>query len=130
MSYILVKQKIKKKKSVFRAVDVKDKALCQGLMMTLISLLALVPGPVIFGRIIDSTCLLWGFKCGERGNCEIYDQKSFRFYINGTAMFFVFIGILFDILVWYYAKNLNLYEENEQVLNVEKLKKCNCKSAQ
>ncbi len=33
-----------------------------------------VPGPIIFGAIIDSTCLVWQEKCGQNGSCWVYDN--------------------------------------------------------
>lgn len=101
----------------------------------MISLFALIPGPIIYGRIIDSTCLVWTEECGKRGNCQLYDQKLFRYYINITALckfpttvnyknqlkdLFRFVstgltsvGVFFDGLVWWYGKTLDLYGERE-----------------
>lgn len=78
----------------------------------MISLFALIPGPVIFGRIIDNTCVIWGQKCGERGDCQLYDKDLFRYYLNITSFAFTAIGVLFDLLVWYYGKNLVLYGDD------------------
>lgn len=92
-------------------MEPKDKAFSQGLQLFLVSLLALIPGPIIFGRIIDSTCLIWSFKCGERGNCQLYNPELFRYYLYSTSAFFTFLGVLFDTLVWYYGRNLNMYDD-------------------
>ena len=42
-----------------------------------------VPGPIIFGAIIDSTCMIWREKCGEHASCWIYDNNlmSRNFFI-------------------------------------------------
>ncbi|XP_055920928.1 solute carrier organic anion transporter family member 74D [Eupeodes corollae] len=97
----------------YRAVSAEDKAFAQGLGLMLISLFALIPGPIIFGRIIDSTCLVWTKQCGQNGNCQLYDQERFRYMVNLSAVAFTVLGIFFDILVWYYGKNLDLYGEKE-----------------
>lgn len=61
----------------------------------------------MFGRIIDSTCLVWTEQCsGRRGNCQLYDQRKFRYYINLTAFFFTTIGVIFDFMVYRNGKNL------------------------
>lgn len=52
----------------------------------LVSLFALIPGPIIYGWIIDSTCLVWTEECGQRGTCQLYDQRNFRYYVNISAM--------------------------------------------
>lgn len=40
-----------------------------------IILLGTIPGPIIFGIIIDSTCILWDInECGTKGACWIYNN--------------------------------------------------------
>lgn len=32
----------------------------------------------IFGVLIDTSCLKWGFKrCGSKGSCRLYDSNAF-----------------------------------------------------
>ena len=56
-------------------------------------LLSFVPGPLILGSIIDSSCLLWGKDdCGNQGNCLEYDvdklsKHFFTFAIIAASMF-------------------------------------------
>lgn len=69
----------------YRAVATEDKSFAQGLMLMMISLFGLIPGPIIFGRIIDSTCLKWTKTCTGNGNCQLYDQEAFRVTINSVA---------------------------------------------
>uniref|UniRef100_A0A336M246 Solute carrier organic anion transporter family member n=1 Tax=Culicoides sonorensis TaxID=179676 RepID=A0A336M246_CULSO len=97
----------------YRCVTKEDKSVTQGLILMFISLFALIPGPIIYSRIIDSTCLIFTEECGKKGTCQIYDQRTFRYYVNISAMFFTSIGVIFDVLVWWYGRNIELYEENE-----------------
>ncbi|XP_055304283.1 solute carrier organic anion transporter family member 74D-like [Sitodiplosis mosellana] len=97
----------------FRAVEPRDKALGQGFGLFTISLFALIPAPIIFGRIIDSTCLVWNKKCGRQGNCLLYDPIKFRYYMHSSSAFFILIGVGFEFLIWCYAKNLDLYGEEK-----------------
>ncbi|XP_062545506.1 solute carrier organic anion transporter family member 74D isoform X2 [Armigeres subalbatus] len=97
----------------YRCVAKEDKTFTQGLILMMISLFALIPGPIIYGRIIDSTCLVWTEECGKRGNCQLYDQRLFRYYINITALCLTAIGVFFDVLVWWYGRTLDLYGERE-----------------
>lgn len=39
---------------------------------------AFMPGPVIYGSVIDTTCILWGNKCGKQTSCHYYDLDLFR----------------------------------------------------
>lgn len=107
----------------YRCVSKQDKSVTQGLILMLISLFALIPGPILFGRIIDSTCLVWTEQCsGRRGNCQLYDQRRFRYLINLTAFALTSIGVFFDVLVWKFGKNLDLYGEREEEMLQKKQK--------
>ncbi|XP_046422580.1 solute carrier organic anion transporter family member 74D [Neodiprion fabricii] len=97
----------------YRAVEKEDKSIAQGFSLMLISLFALIPGPIIYGTVIDSTCLIWNDSCGERGNCWFYHKDDFRYLLNVSAIGFIVIGIAFDSAVWYLAKNLDLYGSDE-----------------
>ena len=56
-----------------RCVEVRDKALSFAFQTVFLSLFAMLPSPIIFGAIIDNTCLLWQEECGETTNCLLYD---------------------------------------------------------
>ncbi|CAL8069741.1 unnamed protein product [Orchesella dallaii] len=101
----------------YRCVDPKDKSLAIGLSIFLISVLAMLPSPILFGKIFDSACLVWGTKCGARGNCWLYDGPKLRYWFNLCAAAFTFLGAIFDCLVWYYVKDLDLYDEDKNVRN-------------
>ncbi|XP_063220561.1 solute carrier organic anion transporter family member 74D-like [Bacillus rossius redtenbacheri] len=95
----------------FRCVKQKDKALALGLSMLTVSLLAFIPGPIIFGAIIDSTCLVWDTSCPGRGNCWLYHRDNFRLYMNAAAAGFAALGVLMDVKVWQLGGQLDLYGE-------------------
>ena len=42
------------------------------------SLLAMLPSPILYGALIDNTCVLWQEECGETTNCLIYDTERLR----------------------------------------------------
>ena len=44
-----------------------------------------VPGPIAFGAIVDSSCLLWRSSCGADGSCQLYDNASFRYRLHATT---------------------------------------------
>ncbi|XP_044740891.1 solute carrier organic anion transporter family member 74D-like isoform X2 [Chrysoperla carnea] len=93
----------------YRAVDVKDKSLAQGFGLWMVSIFALIPGPIIYGYIYDSACLVWDQRCNKRGNCWYYERDRLRWTLNVTAMCFTTIAVYFDYLVWKQGKNLDLY---------------------
>nr|XP_033340984.1 solute carrier organic anion transporter family member 74D [Megalopta genalis]XP_033340986.1 solute carrier organic anion transporter family member 74D [Megalopta genalis] len=97
----------------YRSVDKKDKSFAQGITLMTISLFALIPGPIIYGAIIDSTCLIWEESCGTRGNCWFHHRRNFRYLVNVTSAGFSTIGVLFDAAVCYLGKDLDLYGAEE-----------------
>ncbi|XP_059483092.1 solute carrier organic anion transporter family member 74D [Neocloeon triangulifer] len=98
----------------FRCVEPMDKAFAQGLALVLISLLALIPGPIIFGILIDASCLIWDESCGKRGNCSLYEKSKFRYFMNVGAASITLIAVILDLVVWYLGKDLDLYGADEQ----------------
>lgn len=56
-----------------------------------------IPAPILFGNLIDSTCLLWKSTCGEKGGrCLLYDIEQFRYrYINYSLIYFLRIIFIF-----------------------------------
>lgn len=103
----------------YRAVDPRDKSFAQGLSLFLISIFAFIPGPILFGAIIDSTCLVWDESCGRKGNCWLYDKSSFRLYLNSTAAAITTIGVILDAWVCYLGRDLELYVEEDKTKSQE-----------
>lgn len=78
------------------------------------SLFGLIPGPIIFGHIVDSACLIWNYSCGRQGNCLLYDAVAFRERLHSGEAFFFGICVCFDILILYYGRNLDLYGNSDE----------------
>lgn len=97
----------------YRCVAPEDKSFAQGLSVVLVSLLAFIPGPILYGAIIDSACLVWDETCGNKGNCWLYHKDNFRLYLNVTAVGFTTVGVLLDMVVWRLGRNLDLYKETD-----------------
>lgn len=90
-----------------------------GMMSTVMALLAWIPYPLIFGAIVDSTCIVWQEVCGSRGNCWIYDSEKMRTYLHGGAVFFMVIGSMFDLLMIFKANHLKNIYDDEIIEEVE-----------
>ena len=61
-------------------MDEEERAFALGMQFVIFRLFAYIPSPILFGNVIDSTCVLWKSQCGERaGRCLIYDIEVFRF---------------------------------------------------
>lgn len=61
-----------------------DKAMAMGIIQFAIGLFGNVPCPIIYGAVIDSTCLVWETICGKQGACSLYDPDTFRHFFLGN----------------------------------------------
>lgn len=64
--------------ALLRCVEEQDKALGLGLIAAVSGLLGFLPNPIIYGALIDSSCLVWESSCGHTGSCWVYDVDGFR----------------------------------------------------
>ncbi|CAL1679964.1 unnamed protein product [Lasius platythorax] len=101
-----------------RCVDEKDKTVAMGFGLTIMSLFAFIPSPILFGFILDKTCLVWGKTCSGTGNCWLYNGEALRYLLNFTAASFVTIGTVFDIGVWYFVKGVKIFDEEIELENI------------
>lgn len=97
-----------------RSIESKDKTIAMGLGFMMIHLFALIPSPILFGYILDSTCEVFGRSCsGEKGNCWIYNEESMKYAMNFTAALFLGLATLIDLCVWKNSGNLKIFDEND-----------------
>ncbi|XP_014214479.1 solute carrier organic anion transporter family member 4C1 [Copidosoma floridanum] len=98
----------------FRCVETRDKSLAQGMTLMMLSLFGLIPGPIIFGAIMDSTCLIWDMSCGKKGNCWFYHTDNFKYYVNIVSAGFCIIALMFDVTVCHLVKDIDFYGEEDE----------------
>jgi len=61
-------------------------------------ILAAIPVPILFGKIIDTTCLIWSSNNNRRGACALYNIEDFRFRMLGVVMLYKMVALLFSFL--------------------------------
>ncbi|XP_070699675.1 solute carrier organic anion transporter family member 2B1 [Pempheris klunzingeri] len=83
---------------ILRTVPPEDKSFAVGVQYMLFRVLAFMPGPVLYGSVIDTTCILWGRKCGKQTSCLYYNLDSFRQRFLGLLVVFVGGGLLCFLL--------------------------------
>ena len=59
-------------------------------------------------------CDLWQMECGETTNCMLYDLGKLRKFLMYTTACIMIFGVLFDVAVWYYCKDVVLFSKNEE----------------
>ena len=35
-----------------------------------------IPGPIVFGAVLDRACIVWNVECGETGSCAAYNNHD------------------------------------------------------
>ncbi|XP_071402829.1 solute carrier organic anion transporter family member 2B1-like, partial [Centroberyx affinis] len=83
---------------ILRTVPPEDKSFAVGVQYMLFRVLAFMPGPVLYGIAIDSTCILWGRKCGRKTSCHYYDLDLFRQRFLGLQSIFICGALLCFLL--------------------------------
>ncbi|XP_039222723.1 solute carrier organic anion transporter family member 2B1 isoform X1 [Crotalus tigris] len=73
---------------VLRSVKRQDKSFALGIHFLLLRVLAWLPAPVVYGSAIDTTCLLWQYKCKKRAGCRYYNHTTFRKRFVGIQLLF------------------------------------------
>ncbi|XP_073404605.1 solute carrier organic anion transporter family member 2B1 isoform X2 [Dendrobates tinctorius] len=84
---------------ILRSVNAAEKSLAIGIQFMLLRILAWLPGPVMFGSVIDSTCILWGKKCGAKASCQYYNNNLLRQRYIGLQILFEIGALIFFIAV-------------------------------
>lgn len=78
-------------------------------------ILGSIPGPILFGKMIDLTCLLWQKKCDDNdGSCFFYNNKNMSYNLMGIALAGKFLSILFFTLSLVFYKASPKEEEEEE----------------
>ncbi|KAM4046068.1 solute carrier organic anion transporter family member 2B1 isoform 2-T4 [Anomaloglossus baeobatrachus] len=85
---------------ILRSVNPAEKSLAIGIQFMLLRILAWLPGPVMFGSVIDSTCILWGKKCGAKAACQYYNNNLLRQRYIGLQILFEIGALIFFIAVY------------------------------
>nr|XP_039273774.1 solute carrier organic anion transporter family member 4A1-like [Styela clava] len=64
-----------------RIVPFTQRSFSVGVQWIIVRVLGVIPLPIIFGKIIDMTCLVWENKCDECGSCYVYDNQAMPTYM-------------------------------------------------
>ncbi|NXC10152.1 SO2B1 protein, partial [Orthonyx spaldingii] len=73
---------------ILRSIQPEDKSFAVGIQFMMLRVLAWMPGPVLYGSAIDTTCILWERRCDRRAACRYYDNTLFRHRYLGLQFFF------------------------------------------
>lgn len=99
---------------ILRSVPTEDKSFAVGVQYMLFRVLAFMPGPVLYGSVIDTTCILWGKKCNKQTSCLYYNLDRFRHRFLGLQVVFVCGGLLCFLLTVVVLRRRARHQEPQQ----------------
>lgn len=85
----------------FRCVHDDQKSFGLGIQWIKVRLFGTIPAPIIFGRLIDESCILWEETC-TNGSCLVYDNKKMSRYMFSLAFMGKMLSLLFFFLAWFF----------------------------
>uniref|UniRef100_A0A915D4H3 Solute carrier organic anion transporter family member n=1 Tax=Ditylenchus dipsaci TaxID=166011 RepID=A0A915D4H3_9BILA len=84
---------------MLRVIPFQQRTLGIGVHWTFLRLLGFIPGGVLFGLMIDTTCLKWQESaCGKRQSCLVYDPYRLSWTIMAVAVVCKLVSILATII--------------------------------
>lgn len=93
-----------------RSVYRQDKAIAIGFWMTWIAIFVYVPGKILYEVVSHQACQYWG---NQKITCHLHDEETLGNYLCYLTILFLSLCLIFKIIVWFFCKKLQLYEEAE-----------------
>ncbi|XP_052063966.1 solute carrier organic anion transporter family member 2A1-like [Mytilus californianus] len=84
--------------ATIRSVEDRDKSTAAGLKSVSASLLAFIPAPIVFGKVIDKSCILWNSDRSRKGSCSLYNIAELRIGMFGTGLLYRAAALFFMLL--------------------------------
>lgn len=75
-----------------------------------IALFVYVPGKILYEFVSRQMCHYWG---SQETICHLHNSKKLGDYLCYLTILFLSLCVLLKIIVWFFCKNLQLYEEDE-----------------
>ncbi|XP_050681261.1 solute carrier organic anion transporter family member 3A1 [Leptidea sinapis] len=90
---------------VLRSVSEEERSFALGMQFVIFRLFGYIPAPIVFGNLIDSTCILWKQSCGENsGRCLLYDIEQFRFRYVGLCGGIKIVALGIFLVDWWLVR--------------------------
>lgn len=72
--------------ATLRCVAEAQRSFALGIQWIVVRLLGTIPAPILFGVLMDASCVLWQNTCGHRGSCRVYDNASMSRYVLAVSV--------------------------------------------
>ncbi|KAF2885002.1 hypothetical protein ILUMI_21176 [Ignelater luminosus] len=97
---------------VLRSVGEEERSFALGMQFVIFRLFGYIPAPILFGNLIDSTCLLWKNTCGAKGGrCLLYDIEQFRYKYVGLCAGIKILALAIFITDWWLIRRRRQLDE-------------------
>ncbi|XP_043287756.1 solute carrier organic anion transporter family member 5A1 isoform X2 [Venturia canescens] len=107
---------------VLRSVSEEERSFALGMQFVIFRLFGYIPAPILFGNLIDSTCLLWKSACGEKGGrCLLYDIEQFRYRYVGLCAGIKILALALFLVDWWLVRRRKQMDEMPVQLTVNEL---------
>ncbi|XP_067138869.1 solute carrier organic anion transporter family member 3A1 [Centruroides vittatus] len=84
-----------------RSVSQEERSFALGMQFVIFRVFGYIPSPIMFGNVIDSTCILWKAHCGRQGGfCLMYNIEHFRLRYIGVCSGLKVASALLFFLDW------------------------------
>ncbi|XP_021915688.1 solute carrier organic anion transporter family member 4A1 isoform X3 [Zootermopsis nevadensis] len=90
--------------ATLRCVQDDQRSFALGIQWIKVRLIGTIPAPMVFGALIDETCILWQESCyeDENGACLVYDNTYMGRYVLALAFIGKAASLLFFFLAWWF----------------------------
>ncbi|XP_068103577.1 solute carrier organic anion transporter family member 4C1-like isoform X2 [Hyperolius riggenbachi] len=91
--------------AILRCVPDKQRSFALGVQWSFIRLLGSIPGPIVFGVLLDTSCTLWNInECDVKGACWTYNNNSTAFKLIGISAACKVVIIIFLFVAYFIYK--------------------------
>ena len=66
-----------------------------------------IPGPILFGSVIDMTCMYWHEDMNDQSVCKLYNNKKFAFGFGALGVGFKIVCFILILFAFKFAKKRN-----------------------
>nr|CAB3266359.1 solute carrier organic anion transporter family member 4A1-like [Phallusia mammillata] len=90
--------------ALLRVVPFTQRSFAIGVKFVILRLLGSIPGPLVFGRVLDLACVVWTTECGKPGSCELYNNDNLASHMAALLAIIKGLVTLAYLCAWFTYK--------------------------
>jgi len=83
--------------AVLRVVPFSKRPLAVGIKFFIERVIGSIPGPIVFGAVLDRACTVWNVECGVTGSCAAYNNHDLAMGIFSLNLSMKLLAVCFFI---------------------------------